>query len=72
MLGLMLQIGIVVIIGYLLWTWWQRRSPPAVASRPAMRDYASGASRPQTGFGGGSGAPASSARASGTHLPSCV
>jgi hypothetical protein len=27
---------------------------------------ASGASRPQTGFGGGSGAPASSARASGT------
>src|SRR6266540_3599342 len=42
MLGLMLQIGIVVIIGYLLWTWWQRRSQPAVASGPALRDYASG------------------------------
>jgi predicted lipid-binding transport protein (Tim44 family) len=66
MLGLMLQIGIVVIIGYLLWMWWQRRSQPAVASGPALRDYASGASRPPMGFGGGSGAPASSARASGT------
>src|SRR6266542_5545415 len=54
MLGLMLQIGIVGIIGYLLWTWWQRRSQPAVASGPALRDYASGASRPQMGFGGGS------------------
>ena len=65
MLGLMLQIGIVVIIGYLLWTWWQRRSQPALASGPALRDYNSGSSRPSFGFGGGSGAgPA--ARASGT------
>src|SRR5260221_443859 len=66
MLGLMLQIGIVVIIGYLLWTWWQRRTQPALASGPALRDYASGSARPQMGFGGCSGAPASSARASGT------
>src|SRR2546429_5407799 len=66
MLGLMLQIGLIAIIGYLLWTWWQRRSQPALASGPALRDYASGAARPQMGFGGGSGAPASSARASGT------
>jgi predicted lipid-binding transport protein (Tim44 family) len=66
MLGLMLQIGIVVIIGYLLWTWWQRRTQPALASGPALRDYASGSARPEMGFGGGSGAPASSARASGT------
>jgi predicted lipid-binding transport protein (Tim44 family) len=65
MLGLMLQIGIVVIIGYLLWTWWQRRSQPALASGPALRDF-SGGSRPPMGFGGGSGAPRSSARASGT------
>jgi predicted lipid-binding transport protein (Tim44 family) len=64
MLGLMLQIGIIVIIGYLLWTWWQRRSQPALASGPALRDYAG--SRPPMGFGGGSGAPRSSARASGT------
>src|SRR5262249_46994307 len=64
MLGLMLQIGLIVIIGYLLWTWWQRRSQPALASGPALRDYASGAARPQMGFGGG--ASASRARASGT------
>src|SRR5215467_13746553 len=64
MLGLMLQIGLIVIIGYLLWTWWQRRSQPALASGPALRDYASGAARSQMGFGGG--APASRARASGT------
>ena len=65
MLGLMLQVGLIVIIGYLVWTWWQRRSQPALASGPALRDYAAGAARPQMGFGGGSGAPASSARASG-------
>jgi predicted lipid-binding transport protein (Tim44 family) len=66
MLGLLLQIGLIVIIGYLVWMWWQRRSQPALASGPALRDYASGAARPQMGFGGGSGAPASHARASGT------
>ena len=64
MLGLMLQIGLIVILGYLIWTWWQRRSQPALASGPALRDYASGAARPRMGFGGG--APASHARASGT------
>ena len=63
LIGLMLQIGIIVIIGYLVWTWWQRRSQPALASGPALRDYASGNSRPPMGFGGG--APRSSARASG-------
>jgi len=64
MLGLMLQIGLIVIIGYLVWTWWQRRSQPALASGPALRNYASGDARPQMGFGGG--ATASHARASGT------
>src|SRR6266852_4455444 len=53
-LGLMLQIGIVVIIGYLVWMWWQRRSQPALANGPPLRDYASGGSRPLMGFGGGS------------------
>jgi predicted lipid-binding transport protein (Tim44 family) len=66
MLGLLLQIGLIVIIGYLVWMWWQRRSQPALASGPALRDYTSGDARPQMGFGGGSGTPASSARASGT------
>jgi predicted lipid-binding transport protein (Tim44 family) len=81
MLGLLLQIGIVAIIGYLLWTWWQRRNQPALASGPALRDYNSGVSRAPmdsgsagfggagfggAGFGGGSGVAASAARASGT------
>lgn len=76
MLGLLLQIGIVAIIGYLLWTWWQRRNQPALASGPALRDYNSGASHSPmgsgsagfggAGFGGGSGVAASAARASGT------
>src|SRR5947207_14796632 len=39
MLGLMLQIGIIVLIGYLLWTWWQRRNQLALASGPSLRDY---------------------------------
>src|SRR5260370_27306476 len=64
MLGLLLQIGLIVIIGYLVWMWWQRRSQPALASGPALRDYTSGDARPQMGFGGG--APASGARATGT------
>src|SRR5438046_543489 len=63
LLGLMLQIGIIVIVGYLLWTWWQRRTQPALASGPALRDYQGGL-RPSMAFGGGAGA--SSARASGT------
>jgi predicted lipid-binding transport protein (Tim44 family) len=66
LIGLMLQIGIIVIIGYLVWTWWQRRSQPALASGPALRDYASGNSRSAMGFGLGGGAPRASARASGT------
>ena len=68
MLGLMLQIGIVVVIGYLLWTWWQRRSQPALANGPAYRDMSAGDSRPSFlgGLGGGSGVGAPAARASGT------
>ena len=76
MLGLLLQIGIVAIIGYLLWTWWQRRNQPALASGPALRDANATNSRSPmsfgnngfggAGFGGGSGVPATAARASGT------
>jgi predicted lipid-binding transport protein (Tim44 family) len=59
--GLLLQIGIVVIVGYLLWTWWQRRTQPAAATAngPSLRDIAPGnaprygASGPM-GLGGGS------------------
>jgi predicted lipid-binding transport protein (Tim44 family) len=37
-LGLALQIGIIVLIGWLLWSWWQRRSQPQTAMGPALRD----------------------------------
>lgn len=36
-LGLALQIGIIVLIGWLLFTWWQRRTQPATAMGPTMR-----------------------------------
>jgi predicted lipid-binding transport protein (Tim44 family) len=66
-LGLMLQIGIVVIVGYMLWSWWQRRNQPALASGPALRDYQPGHSSSQSGFGfGGGSGSAPAARASGT------
>src|SRR6476660_9546611 len=52
-LGLLLQIGLVVIVARLAWAWWQRRNQPALASGPAFRNDA-------LGFGlgsGGSGQP---------------
>jgi len=78
-LGLILQIALVVIVGRLLWSWWQRRNQPAMAGGPNLRDSYSGAGSPNSGspmglgglgssfgLGGGSGAPAATARASGT------
>jgi predicted lipid-binding transport protein (Tim44 family) len=58
-LGLLLQVGLVVAIGYMLWSWWQRRSQPAFAGGPSLRDAAP--SRPMglgglAGLGGGSAA----------------
>jgi len=38
MLGLILQIGLVVLIGSFLWRMWQRRQQPAFASGPMLRD----------------------------------
>ncbi|MGE0038799.1 MAG: Tim44-like domain-containing protein [Xanthobacteraceae bacterium] len=55
-LGLLLQIGIIALIGYLLWTWWQRRSQPAMASGPMLRDYGGNDSGRRMGIGGGMGA----------------
>ena len=55
--GLILQIGLIVLIARLLWSWWQRRQQPAYASGPALRE-ASGTGGPggMGGFGFGSGA----------------
>ncbi len=37
-LGLALQIGIIALIGWLLFSWWQRRNQPATAMGPSLRD----------------------------------
>src|SRR5262249_56223031 len=60
MLGLLLQIGLVVLIARFLWTMWARRQQPATADGPSLRD-ASGSGMGGFGFGGGS------AGAMGTH-----
>jgi predicted lipid-binding transport protein (Tim44 family) len=80
-LGLVLQVGLVAIVAYLAWTWWQRRSQsqsqPAFAGGPSLRDIGpghgmgSGHEAPRSnasgsnGLGGGYGAAAASAPASG-------
>jgi predicted lipid-binding transport protein (Tim44 family) len=57
-LGLALQIGIIALIGWMLFSWWQRRNQPATAMGPSMRDMpSSGPSQYQFGgTGGGLGA----------------
>jgi predicted lipid-binding transport protein (Tim44 family) len=64
-LGLLLQIALIVIVARLLWAWWQRRTQPALASGPSLRDAFSGA-RPGAPMFGGGAASSSSARAAGT------
>lgn len=58
--GLLLQIGLIVIVGRLIWNWWQRRNGYAMAGGPALRDTGySGNGNAGAGFGGfGGGAPA--------------
>ena len=65
MLGLLLQVGLVVIVGMLLYRWWQRRngSEPATAAGPSYRQGLNGGHdqpSPMLGglFGGGSAANA--------------
>jgi len=48
-LGLALQIGIIVLIGWLLFSWWQRRQQPATAMGPSIRDMPD--QRPSYNFG---------------------
>ncbi|HEY2137916.1 MAG TPA: TIM44-like domain-containing protein [Xanthobacteraceae bacterium] len=52
LLGLILQIGLVVVIGRFLWSMWQRRQP-AFAGGPALRTVGG------SGFGAAPGATAS-------------
>ena len=59
-LGLLLQVGLVVIVARLAWAWWQRRNASAYATAggPSMRDMGGQPPRGQS-FGGGGGAAAS-------------
>lgn len=50
-IGLLLQVGIVAIVGVMLWRWWQRRSQPALAAGPALRDAPSSYDAPRSNFG---------------------
>src|SRR5262245_60427900 len=65
-LGLVLQVGLIALIGYLIWTWWQRRSQPAYASGPSLRDSHSGFGGQQPSYGFGGGGSAAATRAAGT------
>jgi predicted lipid-binding transport protein (Tim44 family) len=61
-LGLLLQIGLVVIVARLAWAWWQRRNQPAMATGPSFRDNLAGGRPAAGGFAGfGGGAPAAPA-----------
>lgn len=60
-IGLLLQVGLVVIVGVLLFRWWQRRSQPqsAYAGMPQGADVSQRSALGGFGFGGGgSGAAA--------------
>ncbi len=59
-LGLILQIGLVVILARLAWTWFQNRQQPAMAGVSARQAFgAAPPPRPQGfGLGGGAAAPA--------------
>src|SRR5262249_50068790 len=70
-------VALVVIVARLIWSWWQRRSQPALASGAGFNDYNSGGSVPPNshasfGFGnggyggGGYGGGQEQQRASGT------
>ncbi len=54
MLGLLIQVGLVVLVAVLAWRWWQRRSQPAAAfaAGPALRDVAPSGAAPRASFGG--------------------
>jgi len=59
-IGLLLQVGLIVLVGTMLYRWWQRRSQP----QPAYAGMPDGMSSQRSalgglgGFGGGAAAPA--------------
>lgn len=61
-LGLLLQVGLIVVVGMLIFRWWQRRSQPQPAFAGLPRQATGEAPRSMLGgfggFGGGAPAPA--------------
>jgi len=58
-IGLLLQIGLIVVVGMLIFRWWQRRSQPQPAYAGMPRDMDGQPRSAVGGFGGlGAGAPA--------------
>jgi predicted lipid-binding transport protein (Tim44 family) len=56
MLGLLLQVGLVVVIAMFAWRWFQRRNEPATAGGPSLRDVTQNRSGlGNLGLGGGLG-----------------
>jgi predicted lipid-binding transport protein (Tim44 family) len=54
-LGLILQVGLIVLIARLVFVWWQRRNQPATAMGPSLRDMPPSSSAYQYGGTGGLG-----------------
>ncbi|MBR1146842.1 Tim44-like domain-containing protein [Bradyrhizobium sp. AUGA SZCCT0431] len=54
-IGLILQIGLILIVVKLAMSWWQRRHTPANAYANSAAGPAAGSAPPQTGFGSGMG-----------------
>jgi predicted lipid-binding transport protein (Tim44 family) len=56
-LGLLLQVGLVALLVFLVWRWFQNRNQPVPANGPSLRDMAANRSGlGALGLGGGSGA----------------
>jgi predicted lipid-binding transport protein (Tim44 family) len=66
-LGLLLQIGLVVIVARLAWAWWQRRQQPAFAG-PLLRSGPAGGSGLGAGLGLGGATAATPAFAGGDQI----
>jgi predicted lipid-binding transport protein (Tim44 family) len=52
-IGLLLQVGLIVIVGRLIWAWWQRQHKPAFAAGPVLRETEAYGQTAAGGFGSG-------------------
>ncbi|HVY59529.1 MAG TPA: TIM44-like domain-containing protein [Xanthobacteraceae bacterium] len=58
LIGLLIQIGLVVVVARLVWAWWQRRNQPAFAGGPMLRDIGANGRGPDASGAGGSASAA--------------